>query len=273
MTRNDIEVIFSRYLDDVFAPRPARLRLVSSKHTRRLELRHKRCNICLMPFMECALEALRALFGEVNGSLFSIKRLQAWQFALNGTEEGALKIGLGFELVEPALKLALMNSYNLKQLFVFLGTKLLILSRTLSGGTVPAKLPEDHRIDLATLDTWCDRSNPKHVAFVKAVKTLDSGTHWDMTRNYRRKAVHQLAPHLMLGLRMSVQVSKNNGGYAYEVGVSSPVTLDQVLPALVEEHAKQRTAFAAFLRFVFAEWDDLQIAHPLNGGSYCEWDD
>ncbi len=267
MNRTDIEDAFRNYLDALYDPRLPKNGFIRRDHSHRLIGANSACDFSLGPFLTFAEEGIRALTGAINQARMMISRLAAWEQALSGISPRELRVGIGFELVEPLLELALVSSYNLKQRFVFLGTKAIMLSVCIRHKMAAQVLVEDHQIQLSTLKAWIDPSDQVHAHFLNSVAELDSRRHWDETRNFRRRAVHQLPPHLLFGLSSHVSIKKADNGYSINVGAMSPIWIEDVIPSLQDEHKKQRAAFLAFLNLARREREKLEASYPVTQAS------
>lgn len=263
MTRSDLEVAFAAYLTELYKTAGPKRGFVSCEHDRKLFPPNRPFNGHLIPFLDLVDEGLLALSGDINRSWAMMFRLAAWDHVIEEIHDEGLRIGIGYEMVEPLMEWSLMTSYNIKQRFVFMATKTLMVSKCLRNLVTNQPMTEDHQIQFSTLQAWHDPSNQSHVIFLQRVKELDSQAHWAATQNFRRRSVHQLPPHLLVGLRMDMQVSKTDHGFEYRFGARMPIVLAESLAALKNEHQKQRSAFVAFLRLAKSEWQCLETAFPL----------
>lgn len=131
--------------------------------------------------------------------------------------------------MEPILRLALLTPFNLKECIIFSSTKLLFIKHAEIGVDKTIKIPDNSRINISVLKKWCDSNIFAHQNLLKNIAEFDSAD--PGTFSFRHKEVHRIAPHLMWGQKIEVNVIKNDVGYAQDVGIYRPLLMkDAFLP-------------------------------------------
>lgn len=245
--KNDLyQKIYSEYLDQLGVESNQKRHLISFEHGK---------NICRSPrdlnemvLCDFGSSAIGILTNDINRFFDSITRLKVWNEVLLPYEKQTRK-NLSYAFVEPLFESCLVSPYNIKQRFIYCGTKLRILSRTLVAGS-HFQFPKDTSIQLSHLEKWVDNTVKEHNEFLNAVLSLDSTDFADGTGHYRRRKVHRIAQHFVHGLQMDVLIEPVSGGdYSHSSVAYRPLQIATALPALLNEHQLLRSAFLKFLYF------------------------
>ncbi len=198
----------------------------------------------------------RELVNTLNEYAHWLNRVDLWEYVLRDyPEDEALE--LRFEFTTLPLDYCLHAPYRFKSRVTFCATQLCYTKGIAARLITKKSVRPDEKIDLRSLvavaDHWC--AGPK---LVEALKQVDGEQYRQSTFNYRNKAQHRHPQRLDYGHTADVVRSfPPSSSVSYSFGESPPLATNDVLPVLVAEAERMRTAFSAY-RALVEEHSDVK---------------
>lgn len=246
MKKDLYKKVFSEYLDTFEAESMQKRHLISFEHHKKIYNGSMDTNEMLL--CDFSSSAVGILTNEINRFFDGITRLKVWNEVLLPYDQET-RNHLSYIFVASVFEASLVSPYNIKQRFIYCGTKLRILSKTLVA-KAHFQVPKDTSIRFEDLKKWVDNNVKEHNEFLNSVLALDSTDFADGTSHYRRRNVHRIAQHLTYGLQMDISIDPVPGGsYSHSSVAYRPLQITTALPALLNEHKLLRSAFLKFFYF------------------------
>lgn len=174
-----------------------------------------------------------------------ISNLQGWGNILkNKNDEYKLEIIL--EFIGPCATLAINMPYAIRDRFIYSIVHLCHQCNRFKDDKWVDELPEEHKIGPKQADKYCSQWEGYRKLKV-ALKEIANNQYAEDTKNFRHKYHHRYALGIELGKTERLKrIDKNK----YGIGSTDPLTIDELLPILNNQHENCLKAFDKYQKLV-----------------------
>jgi len=203
-----------------------------------------------MPYGHFIAEVQHELPNAVNLLIGVAADLRAWSEVIRELSVPT-KVDLLVVFFREKAMLGLCLPYALRARFAFAAAHLCHQANKLSqGATWKDNLPVDKYIDFGTANKYGHGWNT-YEAFRVSMKTLNSVSFKEKTRDFRDKFTHRLSPGIEVGLTNLVERNVTPGGHvSYGIGAAQPLSLAQIASALDDEVIAAKNVLVAFTKLI-----------------------
>ena len=202
-----------------------------------------------MAYTQMLSEHSRELANSINELLRYITSLAAWKGVID-SKDGDVKYEIIIEFVSPIATLAINLPYVIRSRFIYSVAHLCHQANQTKQKEWADDLPIDHEIYFNAADNYCLLWK-QYTKLKITLEKISNKKFQSDTYDFRNKYNHRYSPRIELGLTGLVTRNvKNDGRANYAFGYTDPLKIDQLLPALTEQHANCLRAFEKYRKLV-----------------------
>lgn len=202
-----------------------------------------------MPYSEMLKEHSSELANSINELLRYVTNLKAWKHVIarkNDNEKHELII----EFVSPIATLAINMPYVIRSRFIYSVAHLCHQANQTKEDKWVDDLPIDNEIYFDAADKYSSQWK-RYKKLKPALENIANRKYQSVTFDFRNKYNHRYSPRIELGLTGLVTRNVGNDGkVSYGFGYTKPLKLEQVLPALSDQHSLCIRAFGQYQKLV-----------------------
>jgi len=190
------------------------------------------------------------LSNDINSLKRNIIHLKAWANSFKDYSEDEV-FYLHIHFLEPLVAYANDLPYAIRDRFIYSLSHLCHQANMLKYTDTKDNLEEDHKIKFSSMKRVCGGWK-YYIDFEQRLKELGGEKHKEKTENYRNRFHHRMPRHTFIGLSNMVtrEVDKNNRSVSYTFGHLNPISYEETINLLKEQHETAYQCFGIFQKLI-----------------------
>jgi hypothetical protein len=212
----------------------------------------------LIGYSQMLDEHSRELANSINEFSRLISNIEALKVIIDGCDDD-IKYKFIVEFVAPFASLAINMPYVIRYRFIYSISHLCHQSNLTKGPKWIDDFPLERKIEFGIADKHCSFWKG-YKKLKKALEKINDKKYQETTKDFRNKYNHRYSLKIEFGLTEFVKrLVGDDGKVIYAIGYTEPLKIDQLLPALKEQHAKCLDAFGEYQKLIHEQISALEI--------------
>lgn len=190
-----------------------------------------------------------SLANSINELLRYIDNIEAWKHVIDGFDDD-IKWQFIVEFVAPFAILAINMPYIIRYRFIYSISHLCHQANLAKDPKRIDNFPLEMNIEFADADKYCLLWK-SYKKLKRDLEKINNRKYQEVTKDFRNKYNHRYSLNIEIGLTEFVKrVVKDDGKVIYRIGYTKPLEIEQLLPALKEQHSNCLDAFEQYQKLI-----------------------